>query len=108
MVIEKLGIKVTRKLDTGYSPYMEYLEELGNRSPAFGTRENSYYEADVYIGAVVEEGDDVNEVIDTLSEKAQEKCDALFEARFPGALASEDAEMFTVQETEVDINPDDF
>ena len=50
-LITKVSVRLTRKIDLGYEPYMEYLQSLGNRAPAFGTRDQSNTELSAYVEA---------------------------------------------------------
>lgn len=59
MKVTEFGVSVTRKVDLGFAPYMELLESLHGRSPAFGTRENTTFEMTHWGKAQLEEGEEL-------------------------------------------------
>lgn len=104
MKIEKIGASVTRKVDVGYRPYMEYLESLHGRNPAFGTRENSQTELSLWGTAIIEEGDDVDEVSEKLVDRLDGQVTAFFGNTLAGTPAS--ADDYTYTEVKVKANPE--
>ncbi|MFM8321938.1 MAG: hypothetical protein ACKOC5_13575 [Chloroflexota bacterium] len=100
----EVGVTVTRKIDTGYQKYMEYLGTLGGRSPAFGTRENANLEVSAWSKATVAEGQDYRQVIAALIERVG----GVLEAEIAAALGVPDVgneDPYAYQTTKVQLNP---
>lgn len=102
MKIEKVGVKVGRKLDIGFAPYMQYLDEIKPKSPAFGTRENSNVEIEFYVGALMEDGDDLLAVLVDLKDQANQLIDNHLGTH--PVLPMGEVEAFEIQPTEIFLN----
>lgn len=68
--IRTISIKVSRRVDLGYVPFIEYLKRLGNKQAPFGTRDQSNVEFDVFISADMGTNDVVEEVVRSLASRA--------------------------------------
>ena len=100
MIVTTVGVKVTRKIDTGYLPYMEYLKTLGNRTAPFGTRDNANIELDVYVGAQVEQWESAELVIKELLLHAKRIVDENA-AEITGIKIEQPQEAYVIDKTEV-------
>lgn len=103
MKVTTIGVSVSKKLDTGYAPYIEYVQSCRNAKiqVPFGTRENSNIELNVYIGATVDENEDVETSIAELVGRANKMVDESISAISGISPKELPEEAFTVEKTEI-------
>lgn len=104
--IKTVSVKISRQVDLGYVPYIQYLKKLGSKQPPFGTRDQSRVEYDIFLSAEIGTEADVNEVALDLGTKGKALIDELI-ANAHGAVAKEakeenvPEEAFTISRTVV-------
>ncbi|HMN10993.1 MAG TPA: hypothetical protein PKD55_01560 [Bellilinea sp.] len=105
MKVTEIGASVSREIDTGYAPYMRYLESLGGRSPAFGTREQSKAQVTLWAKATIE-GDDPNAAIEFLVAAVDAKVVEALSAMFPESFIEQvNPDEMTYREVKTATNP---
>jgi hypothetical protein len=107
----KVSIKLTKRLDTGFIPYMRYLKTLNGKQAPFGTRSMDQVEVDVYLSAELGAGETPVQLSEDMIHSANTMLTGWFKANYPTAFpASEiksepkvNEEAFVVTSTEVSI-----
>ncbi len=96
-----VSVKLSRKYDLGFAPYMAYMKSLNGRAPAFGTRDNSNMELDVYLSAELGTEDTVDEVGAVLVDRARGILDNGVAQIMGIAPLPEETEMLSIEKTSV-------
>lgn len=105
MKVFEIGASVAIKLDTGYAPYMRYLETLSGRGPAFGTRENSQSEVTLWAKAAIDEGENPDEAMGELVKRLDTQVRAHLASMFPD-VGFEKADEYAYTEVKTAVNPE--
>ena len=109
-IIRVVSVKVSRRVDLGYVPYIVYLKQLNGRPAPFGTRDQSNTEFDVFMSAEVGAGVLPEDVLYDLATRANEMVDQVVKEAYPKAftLAAENdipEDVFVVGSTKVVAAP---
>ena len=105
--VTSVSVKLTRRVDLGFAPYIAYLKKLGkNGNPKFGTRDMSQAEMDFFMSATIPVDKLPEEVLYDLTRRANALADQVLREEFPRAfnIAAEVGvadDMFVVSSTNV-------
>lgn len=105
--LKTISVKLSRQVDLGYVPYIEYIKSLNGKPAPFGTRDNSRAEFDVFASAEVGTNDTVESVVRMLTTEVRRVSDQVMREAYPKAFvkAAElevPEEQFTISKTTVE------
>jgi hypothetical protein len=112
--VTSVSVKLTRRVDLGFAPYIAYLRKLGkNGNPKFGTRDMSQAEVDLFLNATIPAGMLPEDAMYDLLKRANALADQILEEEFPRAFnaATENniaEDMFVVKSTSVERTAQEY
>ncbi len=109
MKVIEAGVNVTCKLDLGYQPFLDYLENLNGRRPENGARNYSNVELSVWKKAQFEEGEEVDMALQEMAEALEGQLRAQLRRNYPEAFSGapvDDDHTFLTTNRKVEVNLD--